>query len=128
MDSTSVFSYVDGAADMSPLRARVRVEDISAKTLGSSVNPLNNSCYLVGILCLDSPTILFLSNNDDTQRECVKTSIPKPTGLATAMGPIYFPTQTHLAFVNVPHKWGTFAHPDIDRVCLSPSLDHRERL
>ena len=29
---------------------------------------------------------------------------------------------------DVPHKWGTFAHPDIDRVCLSPSLDHRERL
>jgi hypothetical protein len=31
---------------------RVRVEDISAKTQASSVNPLNNSCYLVGILCL----------------------------------------------------------------------------
>ena len=30
--------------------------------------------------------------------------------------------------MNVPHKWGIFAHPDIDRVCLSPSLDHRERL
>ena len=26
---------------------RVRVEDISAKTRASSVNPLNNSCYLV---------------------------------------------------------------------------------
>ena len=38
------------------------------------------------------------------------------------------PNQTHLAFVNVPHKWGTFAHLDIDQVCLSPSLDHRERL
>ena len=43
-------------------------EDISAKTRASSVNPLNNSCYLVGILCLNSPTILCLSNNDDTQR------------------------------------------------------------
>ena len=38
-------------------RGRVRVEDISAKTRASSVNPLNNSYYLVGILCLDSPTI-----------------------------------------------------------------------
>ena len=36
---------------------RVRVEDIRAKTQASSVNPLNNSCYLVGILCLNSPTI-----------------------------------------------------------------------
>ena len=39
------------------VRVRVRVEDISAKTRASSVNPLNNSCYLVGILCLNSPTI-----------------------------------------------------------------------
>ena len=39
------------------VRVRVRVEDISAKTQASSVNPLNNSCYLVGILCLNSPTI-----------------------------------------------------------------------
>ena len=35
---------------------RGRVEDISAKTQASSVNPLKNSCYLVGILCLNSPT------------------------------------------------------------------------
>ena len=33
-------------------RVRVRVEDISAKTQASSVDPLKNSCYLVGILCL----------------------------------------------------------------------------
>ena len=39
------------------VRVRVRVEDISAKTQASSVNPLKNSCYLVGILCLNSPTI-----------------------------------------------------------------------
>ena len=39
---------------------RVRVEDISAKTQASSVNPLNNSCYLVGILCLNSPTVPVL--------------------------------------------------------------------
>ena len=31
------------------VRVRVRVEDISAKTRASSENPLNNSCYLVGI-------------------------------------------------------------------------------
>ena len=39
------------------VRVRVRVEDISAKTRASSENPLNNSCHLVGILCLNSPTI-----------------------------------------------------------------------
>ena len=39
---------------------RVRVEDISAKTQASSVNPLKNSYYLVGILCLHSPTGLGL--------------------------------------------------------------------
>ena len=38
-------------------QVRVRVEDISAKTQASSVSPLKNSCYLVGILCLNSPTI-----------------------------------------------------------------------
>ena len=38
-------------------RFRVRIEDISAKTRASSENPLNNSCYLVGILRLNSPTI-----------------------------------------------------------------------
>ena len=42
------------------VRVRVRVEDISAKTQASSVNPLKNSCYLVGILCLNSPTGLGL--------------------------------------------------------------------
>ena len=31
---------------------------------------------------------------------------------------LHLPNQTHLAFVNVPRKQGTFAHPDIDRVCL----------
>ena len=36
---------------------RVSVEDISAKAQASSVSPLKNSCYLVGILCLISPTI-----------------------------------------------------------------------
>ena len=38
------------------------------------------------------------------------------------------PNQTHLDSMNMPHKWGTPSHPDIDRVSLSPSLDHRERL
>ena len=53
------------------VRVRVRAEGISAKTRASSENPLNNSCYLVGILWLNSPTIPVLSKNDDTQRECV---------------------------------------------------------
>ena len=43
--------------NLQQVRVRVRVEDISAKTRASSVNPLNNSCFLVGILCLNSPTI-----------------------------------------------------------------------
>ena len=51
-----------GSSKRMPVRVRVRgvrvrVEDIGAKTQASSVNPLNNSCYLVGILCLNSPTI-----------------------------------------------------------------------
>ena len=39
------------------VRVRVRVEDISSKIRASSEYPLNNSCYLVGILSLNSPTI-----------------------------------------------------------------------
>ena len=53
---------------------------------------------------------------------------PQTNQTRNSYGADLLPNQTHLVFMNTPTKWATLSHPDLDRISLRPSLDHRERL